>query len=317
MRFAVFGAGAVGGYFGARLAHSQNEVVFIARGEHLQVMRTRGLLIESIKGDLQLPSVKVTDNPETVGEADVVLVAVKTWQLHEAAQKMKPLCGSRTLVLPLLNGVEAPDQLGNAVGFKHVLAGLAKIIAYKAGPGHIRHIGAEPHIAFGKLDNRASQRCRDLLRAFEEAGISAEIPPDIYSALWSKFLIVAAWGGVGAVTRAPVGVIRKLPQTRNMLIQAMEEIAEVAQARSIHLPQTIVTKTLSFIDALPSNNTTSLQRDLAEGRPSELDAWNGAVVRLARQVVVATPLNEFIYGSLLPLELRSRKELAFDETPAL
>jgi 2-dehydropantoate 2-reductase len=317
MKFAVFGAGAVGGYFGARLAHSQNEVVFIARGEHLQAIRNRGMLIESIKGDLQLPSVQATENPEAVGEADVVLVAVKTWQLHEAAQKMKPLCGSRTLVLPLLNGVEAPEQLGNAVGFKHVLAGLAKIIAYKAGPGHIRHIGAEPYIAFGELDNRASRRCRDLLRIFEEAGISAEIPPDIYSAMWSKFLIVAAWGGVGAVTRAPVGVIRNLPQTRNMLIQAMKEIAAVAQARSIHLPQDTLTKTLSFIDALPSNNTTSLQRDLAEGRPSELEAWNGAVVRLAQQTAVAAPLNEFIYASLLPLELRCQKQLAFDETPVL
>jgi 2-dehydropantoate 2-reductase len=317
MKFAIFGAGAVGGYFGARLAHSQNEVVFIARGEHLQVMRTRGLLIESIKGDLQLPSVQVTEDPDAVGEADVVLVAVKTWQLQEAAHNMKTLCGSRTLVLPLLNGVEAADQLGNAIGFEHVLAGLAKIIAYKAGPGHIRHIGAEPYIAFGELDNRASQRCRDLLHIFEQAGISAEIPPDIYSALWSKFLIVAAWGGVGAVTQAPVGVIRNLPQTRSMLIQAMEEITEVARARSIDLPQDILKKTLSFIDALPSNNTTSLQRDLAEGRPSELDAWSGAVVRLARQSAVAAPLNQFIYASLLPLELRSRKQLAFDKTPAL
>lgn len=306
MRIAVFGAGAVGGYFGGRLAQAGEEVIFIARGEHLQAMRRQGLQVESILGDFHLYPVQATDDPAQVGPVDVVLVGVKAWQVPEAARAMRPLVGPESFVVPLQNGVEAPDQLAAVLGPEHVLGGLCKIFSARVGPGRIRHAGAEPYIAFGELDNRPSERAERLRQAFLRAGVKAEVPPDIQAAMWEKFLFIASLGGVGAVTRAPVGVLRSLPQTRQMLLQAMEEIVAVAQARGIALAGDAVDRAMAFVDSLPPGATASMQRDILEGRPSELEAQNGAVVRLGREVGVATPLHTFLYHSLLPQERRAR-----------
>lgn len=313
MRIAIFGAGGVGGYFGGRLAQSGHEVVFIARGEHLRALRSRGLRVDSVKGDFILPTVAASDRPAEVGAVDVVILAVKTWQVQQAAQAMRPLVGDDTVVLPLMNGVEAPSQLAEVLGPSHVLGGLAKIISLIAGPGHIRHLGAEPYIALGELDDRRSERVDKLRQALADAGIMVETPADFHAALWGKFLFVVSWGGPGAVTRAPIGVLRSVPQTRGMLEQAMDEVLAVARARRIILADDIVAQTMAFIDSLPPSGTTSLQRDIAEGRPSELDAWNGAVVRLGAQAGVTTPLHGFIYASLLPQESRARGSLAFPD----
>lgn len=311
MRVAIFGVGAVGGYFGGRLAEAGEDVVFIARGEHLQALCANGLQVDSVNGDIRLPSVAATDDPSRVGTVDVVLVGVKTWQVSEAARSLQPLIGENTLVVPLQNGVEAALQLAEVLGSRHVCGGLVKIFSFIAGPGHIRHTGVDPYIAFGEFDNRRSARTENLLQTLKNAGIKAEIPSDITAALWQKFLFVVSWGGLGAVTRAPIGLIRSLPQTRRMLEQAMQEIFEVAENRQIRLADDLVATTLAFIDQLPPNGTTSMQRDIAEGRPSELESWNGAVVRLGREAGVSVSLHEFIYGSLLPLELRARGETPF------
>ena len=312
MRIAVFGAGGAGGYFGGRLAQAGEEVVFIARGEHLKALRTHGLRVDSVKGDFLLQSVQVTDDPGQVGVVDVVLLGVKAWQVTEVAQAMRPLIGPDTFVVPLQNGVEAAAQLAAVLGAQHVLGGLAKIISFKVGLGHIRHAGAEPYVAFGgELDNRLSERAERLCQAFERAGVTVEIPPDIQSALWEKFLFIVSLGGVGAVTRAPIGVLRTVPEVRQMLEQAMHEIFIVALARNIALPENVIDKTMAFVDRLPPDGTASLQRDLVEGKPSELASWNGAVVRLGQEVGVATPLHAFIYHSLLPLELRARGQVQF------
>jgi 2-dehydropantoate 2-reductase len=311
MRIAVFGVGGAGGYFGGRLAQAGEDVVFIARGEHLQALRTHGLRVDSVKGNFVLQPVQATDDPAQVGVVDVVLLGVKAWQVPEAAQAMRPLVGSETFVVPLQNGVEAPAQLAAVLSAQHVLGGLAKIISFKVGPGHIRHAGAEPYMAFGELDNRTSERAERLRLAFERAGVTVEIPPDIQAALWDKFLFVVSWGGVGAVTRAPIGVLRSVPEMRQMLEQSMHEVFAVAQARNIAFPEDAIRKTIAFVDTLPPSGITSLQRDIVEGRPSELTSWNGAVVRLGQEVGVATPLHAFIYHSLLPLELRARGQVQF------
>jgi 2-dehydropantoate 2-reductase len=311
MRIAVFGTGAVGGYFGGRLAQVGEDVTFIARGEHLQAIRAYGLRVDSVKGDLLIQPAQTTDDPAQVGVLDVVLVGVKAWQVPEAAQAMHALIGPETFVVPLQNGVEAPSQLAEVVGAQHVLGGLARIISVKVGPGHIHHAGMEPYVAFGELDSRPSERAERLRQTFERAGVTAEIPPDIRAALWTKFLFVVSWGGMGAVTRAPIGVLRSVPETRRMLEQAMREIMAVAQERKIALADDTIRKTIAYVDTLPPSGTTSLQRDIAEGKPSELDSWNGAVVRLGKEVGVATPLNAFIYSSLLPLELQARGQLPF------
>lgn len=311
MRIAVFGTGAVGGYFGGRLAQAGEDVIFIARGEHLRAMATNGLRVDSIKGDFVVKPVQATNDPAQVGKVDVVLVGVKAWQVPEAAEAMHPLVGPETFAVPLQNGIEAPSQLAAVLGSQHVLGGLAKIISFTAGPGHIRHTGAEPYVAFGELDNRPSERGERLRQAFVRAGVTVDISPNIQAALWEKFLFVVSLGGVGAVTRAPIGVLRSVPETRQMLEQAMHEIFAVARAHKIALPENVIGKTIAFVDNLPPGGTTSLQRDIMERKPSELSAWNGAVVRLGQQVGVVTPLHTFIYNSLLPLELRARGQVQF------
>ena len=311
MRIAVFGVGGAGGYFGGRLAQAGEDVIFIARGEHLQALQTKGFRVDSMKGNFVLASVQATDDIAKVGAVDVVLLGVKAWQVPEAAQTMHPLIGPETFVVPLQNGVEAPTQIAAVLGAQHVLGGLAKILSFKVGPGHIRHAGMEPYIAFGELDDRISERTERLRLAFERAGVTVEIPSDIQAAIWDKFLLVVSWGGVGTVTRAPIGVLRSVPEIRQMLEQSMNEIFAVAQARKITLPEDAINKAIALLDSLPPIGVTSLQRDIVEGRPSELASWNGAVLRLGQEVGVATPLNAFIYHSLLPLELQARGQVQF------
>jgi 2-dehydropantoate 2-reductase len=275
------------------------------------VLKTKGLRLDSVKGDVILSPVRVIDDPAKVGAVDVVLVGTKTWQVPAAAKAIQPLIGEDTIVLPLQNGVEAASQLSEMLGSGNVCGGLAKIVCFLADPGHIRHTGMDPYIGFGELNNRRTKRVEKLLGTFKNAGINAEIMLDITAALWQKFLFVVSWGGVGAITRAPIGVIRTIPQTRRLLAQSMREILDVAQAYQIRLPADIVSATLDFMDTLPPNGTTSMQRDIAEGRPSEIEAWNGAVVRLGGEAGVAVSLHAFIYDSLLPLEKKARGDLQF------
>jgi 2-dehydropantoate 2-reductase len=312
MRIAVFGTGGVGGYFGGRLAQAGMDVTFIARGRHLQTIAEQGLRIDSIKGDFIIHQAIATDNPTMVGEVDAVLCCVKSWQIKEAALAMRPMIGPNTMVVPIQNGVEAPAILSDVIGSDKVLGGLCRIISMAQGPGHIRHVGAEPYITFGELNNQQTERTKRLYRAFSKAtGLTVEIATDIGAALWKKFILIAPWSGVGAITRAPVGVFRRLPETRQLLLQSMEEVFNIAIAHEINLSKEVVIETMEFIDALPEEGTASMQRDIIEGRPSELNEQNGAVVRLSKHVGIQTPVNEFIYFSLLPLEMRARGKLQF------
>ncbi len=311
MRIAVFGAGAVGGYFGGRLAQSGQEVVFIARGEHLKALKENGLRIDDPEGESDIFSVQATDNPVEVGEVDAVILGVKAWQVAEAAELIRPLLGAQSYVVPLENGVEAPITLSKALGSQHIFGGLCYIAGFIVGPGHIRHAGITPRVAFGELDNRPSDRAQRLLEAFRASGISAEVPPDIHAAMWKKFVFIASISGVGAVTRAPMGVIRSVPETRAMLESAVKEVAEVASNRGISLGEGMVSVTMDIIDSLPEDSTASMQRDIMEGRPSELSYQNGSVVRLGAEVRTPTPVHEFIYSALLPLELKARGEVRF------
>jgi 2-dehydropantoate 2-reductase len=316
MRIAVFGAGGVGGYFGGRLAQlaemeTDLQVVFVARGEHLKAMLSDGLRVDSPQGDFLIKPVQAASEPARLGQVDAVLLAVKAWQVPEAALEMLPLIGAETFVVPLQNGVDAPGQLVAVLGKEHVLGGLCRISSSVVAPGHIRHAGIEPYVAFAELDRRSGQRAERLRAAFERAGVKAEIPADIQAAMWEKFLFIAALSGVGAVTRAPAGVLRTVPESRQLLKQAMEEIVAVAQAHKVELPEDAVRKTLEVVDGLPASVIASMQRDILEGRPSELAAQNGAVMRLGLERGVATPVHTFLYYSLLPQELRARGEVQF------
>jgi 2-dehydropantoate 2-reductase len=307
LTFAVFGTGAVGGYFGGRLAEAGEDVRFIARGGHLAAIRERGLRVSSVDGDFVIHPARVADDPAAIGPVDVVLVGVKAWQVPEAAVALRPLLGERTFVVPLQNGIEAPDQLASVLGAERVLGGLCRILAFLNGPGHIRHTGVTPYIAFGELDGSKSDRVERLRAALAATrGVTVDVPPDIGIAMWSKFLFITALGGIGAHTRSPIGVLRSEPKSRELLRQALEEIQAVAVRNQIPLPAETAAKTLAYIDTLPPEGTASMQRDIMEGRPSELEAQVGAVVRLAQRLGVPVPVHRMIYDTLLPLERRAR-----------
>jgi 2-dehydropantoate 2-reductase len=311
MRIAIIGAGGVGGYFGGRLARAGDDVAFIARGEHLRAMREEGLRVRSVAGDFTVHPVRATDDPAEVGPVDAVLVATKTWQVEEACRTAAPLLGPETVVVTLQNGVEAPAQAARIVGRERVLPGVARIFSRVAEPGLVVHAGGPASVTFGELDGPPTPRVLRLRDALAAAGVAVETPDDVLADLWAKFLFVVPMGGVGALARAPVGVLRGMPETRRLLEEAMGEILAVARARGIRLPDDVVARTMGFVDGQPAEGTTSLQRDVAAGRPSELEAWCGAVVRLGAESGVPTPLHRVMYHALLPLERRARGDVEF------
>ena len=313
MKIAVIGTGAVGGYFGGRLALSGQEVIFIARGDNLCALQTQGLKVDSLAGDFHLTAVQATDDPARVGMVDVVLVGVKAWQVPEAAMEMRPLFGEGTCALPLQNGIDAPAQLAAVLGKNAVLGGMCQIASQLVSPGYIRHTGIEPYIAFAELDNQPSERVLHLKAVFEQAGVKADIPADIQVAMWNKLIFICTIGGMGAVTGAPLGVWRSLPETRLMMKQLLQEIVAVGKRHKVHLDDDVADKILARIDGLPASTTPSMQRDIQEGRPSELGTQIGAVVRLALEAGVPAPVNNMIYSSLLPKELKTRGELEFKD----
>ncbi len=307
LTFAVFGTGAVGGYFGGRLAEAGQDVRFLARGRHLAAIREQGLRVTSVDGDFLITPARVSDDPAELGQVDVVLVGVKAWQVPQAAEAMRPLIGEDTFVVPLQNGVEAPDQLAAALGAPRVLGGLCRVLAFLDGPGHIRHTGVTPYIAFGEMNGSGSARVEALREGFARTrGVTVEVPPDIRVAMWSKFLFITALSGVGALTRLPIGAFRSQPETRELLGDAMKEIQTIALTNGIALPADTAERTLSYVDTLPAEGTASMQRDVMQGRPSELEAQVGAVVRLGERLGVPVPAHRRIYQALLPLELRAR-----------
>lgn len=311
MKIAFIGIGALGGYFGGRLAKAGNDVVFVARGAMLEALRKNGLRVESSLGDIALPQANAISDPASAGHVDAVFVTTKAWQLSDAAPQIRSMLGPETVVVPFQNGVEAHDQLTAALGPQHVLGGMCHIIAMVAAPGVIRHMGLDPLITIGEWNNARTPRLAKLVECLAAAGLEVRIPENIQVALWEKFEFIASFGGVGGVTRAPIGVMRSVPQTRSLLERAMQEIVGLAHACGVPVPDESVTNTMKFVDSLPPAGTASMQRDLVAGRPSELEAQSGAVVRLGRARGFSAPIHEFIYEALLPGELRARGELAF------
>lgn len=298
MRIAVFGTGGVGGYFGGRLAQAGNDVTFIARGEHLRAIKASGLRVDSVAGDFVVFPAKVTDDVGEVGEVDLVVVGVKAWQVPDAAVTMKPLVGPGTTVLPLQNGVDAVAQLVDQLGSENVIGGLCRIVSFVVGPGHIRHAGYNASVIIGELNNSRTDRIVRIEQVFEDAGVEISIAPDIQIALWTKFLFIASFSGIGAMADAPAGVIRKDPKWRALMREAMEEIYALAHARGIKLPVDSVDTVMAAVDRLSEDATSSMQRDIAAGKPSELESQNGAVVRMARESGVDVPTHTLIYETL-------------------
>ena len=297
MRIAVLGTGGIGGYFGGRLAAAGHDVTFVARGAHLQAIREHGLAVSSVAGDVIVHPATATDDPGSVGPVDVVLLAVKTWQLPPVLEALPSLVDSTTAVVTTQNGVEAPARVAAVVGREAVLPGIAKIFAFIEAAGHVTHAGGPASLAFDEWSptpGGPSERVTRLREAITASGALSPVPDDIWAELWSKMLFVVPFGGLGAALDATIGQLRSKPSSRALLEDAMREVETLARARGIRLPDAVVAGTMAFVDDQPAEATTSLQRDLLAGRPSELDAWTGAVVRLAAESGVEVPLHRLL-----------------------
>jgi 2-dehydropantoate 2-reductase len=314
LRIAIFGAGGIGGYLGGRLSQAGEEVVLIARGEHLQAIKEHGLRVDSIKGDFVATPALATDNPTEAGPVDAVILGVKAWQVLDAAKAMRPMIGPETFVVPMQNGVEATAQLASVLGEKSVVVGLGGLVSYIVGPGHILHAGGEPYVSFGESDNSTSERTQNLLEAFKNAGVTANIPANIQAALWAKLALMAVNSGIGAITRVPTGQWRSVAGSWKMAQQVAQEVLAVAASKGLVMPSDSLASTVARLEASAPNSTSSMQRDLMEGRFSELEVQTGAVVRLGLEAGVPTPVNTFIYDSLLPQEMNARREFPEQES---
>lgn len=306
MNIVIYGTGGVGGYFGARLAQAGNNVTFIARGKHLEAIKENGLQLKSIKGDYLVKPANVSESISTVKNINLIIICVKTWQLADIATQIKPVLNSNTMVISLLNGVENQDILCNVIDKKHVLGGLCKIVSKVENYGIINHISYNPTIVFGELTNQKTERSLKLEQLFLEAGFETVLAKNIQTEIWTKFLFICTISGIGALTRATIGEMLSNAEIKNIMLLTAKEIKTIATALKINLPEDLIEKQFQIIEAQPYNTTASLQRDVMEGKPSELEAQNGTIVKLGKKLGIPTPINSFIYNCLVPQENRAR-----------
>ena len=300
MRIGVMGSGGVGGYFGARLAQAGNEVIFIARGAHLEAMAERGLEVLSPRGDVHVHPCVCTANPADVGPVDVVLFATKLYDTESAGRQCAPFIGSDTAVISLLNGVDSENVLARILGAEHVVGGVARISAEIESPGIIRHRSDFAIIEFGEMDGRESSRLVRFRDAAREAGIDAELRSDIRVAIWEKFVLLASLSAITTLTRLPLGPIRSDPASFELLCEAAREVGAVARAEDVPLPDDAVDKVIHFLGKLPDSMKASMLMDLERGKPLELEWLSGAVCRLGREAGVATPIHCLTVAALGP-----------------
>jgi 2-dehydropantoate 2-reductase len=305
MRIGVLGVGGVGGLLAGLLARAGHEVAVVARGKALEAIQEVGIRIESPLGTFAA-KVEVASSADSLAPVDVVLLAVKAWQVPEATRTIGRFLREGGFVVPLQNGVEAVQQVAEILGDDRVVGGLCRMLSAITQPGAIKHVGAPPSVTLGEWRSPIEGRIDPLVHALQGAGVRVEIVNDFPAALWEKFIFIASFGGVGALSRSTAGEIRRIPETRRLLSEAFQEIVAVATAKGIKLPPGIVAKTLDFVDGLPEAATASLQRDIVAGRPSELDSMSGAVARAGQALGVPVPVHTTIHAALLPGERVAR-----------
>ncbi|PKV48381.1 ketopantoate reductase [Aquimarina sp. MAR_2010_214] len=307
MHTVIIGVGGVGGYFGGKISDSGQKVTLVARGEHLEVIKKNGLQVKSINGDFVTHPFHATDQIGTTEKADIVLICTKSWQVAEAAKLIKPILKEDTVIIPLQNGADNAEKVCSVVETKYVLGGLCKIYSKIEAPGIISHFGHQPEVVFGELDKSETERLQKVKKVFDKAGFNNAISKDIEVDIWSKFMFITAVSGIGALTRATIGEVYENPETHRILEQTATEIYNIGIAKGVSLPEDIVSRILAFIGKQPYDSTASMQRDIMEGRPSELDNFNGFIVKEGAKLGVLTPVNTFIYSCLQPMETKARK----------
>lgn len=307
MKIAIIGTGGVGGYFGGKLAKAGFDVTFFARGEHLSTLKNNGLLVKSILGDFHLANINATNRIQDIEVANIIILALKAWKIKELASNLKTILHKDSIILPLQNGVSTVDELTEYIDKKHILGGLCRIISKIEAPGIINHFGVDPEIVFGEIDKSKTERILKLKNILDKAEIKNKIADDIQADLWKKFIAICV-SGLLAVSKTSYGELREIKETRQMMIDLIDEIYYLSKVMGISIEKEFPEKTLVYIDSFPYNSTSSLTRDVWEGKPSEIEYQNGTVVKLGEKYGVLTPVNRFIYNCILPMELKARNK---------
>jgi len=297
LRILVMGSGGTGAYFGAKLVRAGHQVVFVARGAHLEALQTRGLEIAGVE-QFHLPQVQATQDPSGMEQPDLILFAVKAYDTEAAAALVGPLVGPETVVLPIQNGVDTHTHIGAVVGHDRVLAGLCRISAEISAPGVIRRNSAFSEIIFGEPDGMPSQRTAHIATTLEAAGISVRISSDIRADLWRKFAFITAMSGVTGATRSPIGPIREVPETFALYRQIAQEVVAVAHSEGVAIESDLPDTLTAQAKAMAPGLKASLLVDLERGRRTEVETLQGNVVRLGAKNGVPTPVTAVIYGLL-------------------
>jgi 2-dehydropantoate 2-reductase len=303
MRIAVMAAGAVGGYFGARMAAAGHDVAFIARGAHRDAIRRDGLKIESTLGDLHLKDVNVTDDPKQVGPVDVVLFAVKLWDTETAGAQARPLVGSHTRVITLQNGVDSVERLAPILGDDAAVGGATYVVTTIARPGVIRQTGAMAKVHCGRLDSRPDAVLAGYVEQIKAANIDITLADHMLVDIWKKFVLLSGTSGITASTRQPLGVIRDDEDMRAFFFKLMHETMAVGRAAGVELPPSLVADLDRSVAGFPPTMKASMANDLDAGNRLELDWLAGKVVALGRKHGIATPAQEAVYAILKPYRM--------------
>ena len=306
MKILVMGTGAVGSFYGGKLADAGHEVTFIARGETLRALKQNGLTVKSLHGDFHLSRVHVTDQPQEVKECDLVLVCVKSYDTAAATSLLRSVVGPDTILLSLQNGVENEELLARELGSSQVMGGMAYIGAELVSPGVVVH-SAAGHIVFGERDGQQTPRAERVEQIFREAGIQAQLSPHITVVLWDKLVWNAAFNAITTLTRSTVGEVLAHPRTRALVRDTMLEVITVAQAQGLDVKESRADEHIAGSDHPPlSTFATSMSQDLARGKRLEYDALNGAVVRYGERLEVLVPINRTLHQLLARLDPASR-----------
>lgn len=308
MKILIMGTGGVGGYYGGLLAQQGNDVTFIARGAHLRAMQQEGLKVKSIYGDFTVSPANATDDPANVGPVDLILFCVKTYHTDDAAQAIRPAVGPLTVVMSLQNGIDAAERIGNVIGMEHVIGGVTWLSAAVEAPGVIKQISQFRRIVFGELGGGTSERTKSIYEVLNQMGITVEISEDIQKVLWTKLVFITAVSSIGSLTRLPMGDFRSVPETRSLLSSLMQEVESLARAQGVDLDADVVQKWLEFVDNAAPTIKPSMQLDVEAGHRTELESMIGVVGRKGRELGVPTPIADFVYAALRPIELKARNE---------
>jgi 2-dehydropantoate 2-reductase len=300
MRVCVVGSGAVGGFYGAKLARAGHDVTFLARGAHLEAIRSRGLAIKSPLGDFKV-NAPAEDRPEAVGPVDFVIYAVKTYSNPAALPLLKVASGDHAVVLTLQNGIDSAGQIEAAIGKGRVLGGATYVAAALTGPGVIEQTGVHRRVVFGETTgdvSRVSDRVQLLDTLFTEADIVSEPVANAWLPLWEKFVYLAPFAGMTGAARLPIGPIWSDAVSHDLLVTAFKEVEALAKAERVRLPAGTTKRIIAYVDSLQPAVRSSLLIDLQQGKPIEVEALLGAVVRRARRRRVPIPVMSVLYAVL-------------------